>query len=377
MEKATRVVPDGREETKGVHVEHAATVGLWSAPVSAEPVESASDASPSETLHPVEKALPAPEAAPPLPKGWRAWWFMLWPVLAVVELVAQGVIQARVPKETDWRAAHDYIARHKREGDLVTSAPLWTDPLARMYFHDLIALRDAARPDATRYVRAWVATIRGKEHPDLTGWREASAVAFGRVTVRLMVNPQPARVLYDFTEHVRPPDASVQRVDGELQRECSFQSGLFVAGGGLGGGMLPGPERFLCSGEGWNYVGVTIAEDMQHRGRRCIWSHPVQGAVMRTTFRNVPMGTRIHGHHTLAYEAERGDDNGNDLGGPVVLRVRVGDQEVGVDTHHDGEGWKLFEFDTSAFQGTVRDVSFEVTSDRAGMRHYCFEGDTR
>ncbi|MFO0608142.1 MAG: hypothetical protein U0324_33565 [Polyangiales bacterium] len=346
--------------------------------MSAEPTETAPEAPPPEAPPP-QAPPPAPEPSParPLPKGLQAWWFMLFPALAVVELIAQGVIQARVPTDADWRAARDHIARQKREGDLVTSAPLWTDPLARMHFRDLIALRDAARPDATRYARAWVATIRGKDNPDLAGWREASATSFGRVTVRLMVNPRPARVLYDFTEHVRPPDASAVRIDGETRRECSFQGGLFVAGGGLGGGMLPGPERFNCSAEGWNHVGVTIAEDMQHRGRRCIWSHPVQNAVMATTFHNVPMGTKLHGHHALAYEAERGDDNGNDLGGPVVLRVRVGDQVVGSDTHRDGEGWKQFEFDTSAFQGTARDVTFEVTSERAGMRHYCFEGDTR
>ena len=341
--------------------------------MSAEPTDPAPVEAPAAPPDPA----PAPAPLAPMPRGLRAWWFLLFPAVAVVELLAQGVIQARVPTEAHWRAAHDHIARSRRDGDLVASAPLWTDPLARMYFRDLIALRDAARPDATRYPRAWVATLRGAEHPDFNGWREQSAKSFGRVTVRLLLNPSPARVLYDFTEHLRPPDAQPVRIDGETRRECAFQSGLFVAGGGLGGGMLPGPERFSCSNEGWNYVGVTVVEDMTHRGRRCIWSHPVQGATMVTTFRNVPIGARIHGHHALAYEAERGDDLGNDLGGPVVLRVRVGDQVVGADTHRDGEGWKLYEFDTTAFQGSARDVSFEVTSERAGMRHYCFEGDTR
>ena len=364
-----------------MHVERAATVGLWSAAaVPDEPIEAAPEApppaAPAEPA-PAAPAEPTPPVIAPLPKGLRAWWFLAFPALAVVELVAQGVIQARVPTDADWRAAHDHIARQRREGDLVTSAPLWTDPLARTHFRDLIALRDAARPDATRYARAWVATLRGREHPDLAGWRESAATTFGRITVRLLLNPQPARVLYDFTEHVRAPDATVTRIDGDARRDCPFQGGLFVAGGGLGGGMLPGPERFNCSSEGWNHVGVTVAEDLQHRGRRCIWSHPVQNAVMATTFRQVPLGTGLHGHHTLAYEAERGDDNGNDLGGPVVLRVRVGDQVIGSDTHRDGEGWKGFEFDTSAFQGTAHDVTFEVTSERAGMRHYCFEGDTR
>lgn len=302
--------------------------------------------------------------------------FLLVPLVALVELAAQGVIQARVPSPSDWRAAHDHIHARRRPEDLVASAPMWTDPLARMYFADMIPLRDAARPDATRYPRAWVATIRGGEHPDFRGWRERSHTSFGRVTVRLLENPSPARVLYDFADHLKPGDATVTRIAQGTPLGCEFRAHLFVAGGGLGQGALAGPERFQCGAEGWNYVGAVVAEDMEHRGRRCMWSHPVQGGAMVTRYTNVPMGTRIHGHHTLAYEAERGDDLGN-MGAPVRLRVLVDDQEVGRDDHHDGEGWKGFDFDTRAFAGAAHTVTFEVTSPSAGMRHYCFEGDTR
>ena len=79
------------------------------------------------------------------------------PAVALVELFAQWVIEARVPKPAHWRAAHDHIARARREGDLVASAPVWTDPLARMYFRDLIAMRDAA-----------VAPPQPRAHPERT-----------------------------------------------------------------------------------------------------------------------------------------------------------------------------------------------------------------
>ncbi len=334
----------------------------------------ADESPPAEpTTTPVEDP---PRDVAPRPEGLRAWWFMVFPLVAVVELVSQFVIQARVPKPEHWRAAHDHIARARREGDLVTSAPVWTDPLARMHFRDLIALRDAARPDASRYPRAWVATIRGAEHPDFQGWRETSSQSFGPVTVRLLTNPAPATVRFDFADNLRPPNVTVERVEGESRRGCAFAGGLPVTGGGLGQGALPGPERFQC-GEPWNYVGVTVIEDMQHRGRRCIWSHPVQGGVMVTRFDAVPMGAVIHGHHGIAYEAERGDDFGNDLGGPVELRVLIDDRSVGASVHRDGEGWKGFEFNTAAYAGSTHRVTFEVRSERAGMRHYCFEGDTR
>jgi hypothetical protein len=176
---------------------------------------------------------------------------------------------------------------------------------------------------------------------------------------------------------LHPPDASVTRLNPTGPIACTFRMGLPVVGGGLGQGALAGPQRYECTQEGWNYVGVTVIEDMQHRGRRCMWSHPVQGAVMATTFEGVAVGTVLHGHHGIAYEAERGDDLGNDLGGPVELTVYVDDQRVGTSIHRDGEGWKLYEFDTRAVTGTSRRVRFEVRSEQAGMRHYCFEGDTR
>lgn len=334
------------------------------------------EAPPPQTPDAPSPGAPAPTAAParsPL----RRWAFLALPAAALVELAAQGVIAARVPSPANWEAARAHIARARREGDLVTSAPLWTDPLARMHLHEFIGLRDAARPDATRYPRAWVATVRGGENPDLRGWREASSTSFGPLNLRLLVNPAPARVLYDFVDHLRPPDASAQRVDGAGAHECEFHEGLTVSGGGLGQGALAGPARFNCSPEGWNYVGVTVIEDMQHRGRRCIWSHPVQDGAMLTRFASVPIGTALHGHHGLAYEAERGDDLGNDLGGPVELQVLVDDQAVGTSMHHDGEGWKAFDFDTRRFAGASHTVTFRVRSERAGMRHYCFEGDTR
>jgi hypothetical protein len=296
---------------------------------------------------------------------------VLVPLLALVELVAHVAIVKRVPREDDWQAARAFIAREKQPGDLVATAPLWADPLARMYFADLIPLRDAARPDATRYPRALVATIRGGEHPDFAGWTELRAQRFGAVTVRLLRNPRPATVLYDFVEHFGPTEAEVHR--GE--QPCTWRSGMRVEGGGLGQGALAGPERFSC-GEPWNYVGRTVLEDMDHRGRLCLWSHPVVGAPMRTTFREVPIGAVLRGHHAIAYEAERGGDHG-ETGAPVTLAVYVGGQLVGRDVHVDGEGWKRFEFDTRAQAGTRQTVTFEVTMPAAGNRHYCFEGDTR
>jgi len=298
------------------------------------------------------------------------------PAVALVELGAQWVIQARVPREAEWRAARAYVSTARQEGDLVTSAPLWTDPLARMHFAPWISLRDAARPDATRYPRALVATLYGAEHPDLRGWTETGRRAFGGVVVRTLRNPSYARVLYDFVDHLRPGEAQVFRSVGGQESPCAYQDGLRVQGGGLGQGALAPPARFVCSPEGWNYVGATVIEDMEHRGRRCLWSHPVQGGVMVTEFLAVPLGRTVYGHHALAYEAERGDDFGN-TGTDVELRVLVDGEEIGRSVHRDGDGWKGYQFATGRFADGTHRVRFEVRSALGGMRHYCFEGDSR
>jgi hypothetical protein len=305
----------------------------------------------------------------------RTWGWLLLPLIALWELCAHFWIVAHVPTEAQWRAAAAYVARNRHPGDLVASAPLWTDPLARLYFAAEIPLRDAARPDATRYPRAFVATIRGAQHVDFADWTEEHAERFGEVTVRVLRNPHPAAVLYDFVQHLAPPDAEVVRADPNGPHPCAYRSGLRVEGGGLGQGALAGPARYMC-GDPWNYVGRTIVEDMEHRGRLCIWSHPVVGAPMRTVFHSVPIGTMLRGHHAVAYEAERGGDH-YETGAPITLSVRVGDREVGRDVHTDGDGWRLFQFDTREMANTRQDVTFEVTVAAGGNRHYCFEGDTR
>lgn len=299
--------------------------------------------------------------------------FAIVPLVAVWELVAHAWIVRSVPTDTDWKSAHDWIARERRPGELVASAPLWSDPLARLHLGDLIPLKDAARADATTYPRAFVATVRGGEHPDFRGWSVERNQRFGAVDVRVLRNPSTARALFDFYEHLH--EAQVFRVEPMGLRPCPLTMNAPVTGGGLHQGPLAGPERFQC-GEGWNNVSRIILEDLGHRGRRCIWSHPVVDVPMRTVFSNVPIGAAIYGYHGIAYQAERGGERG-EVGADITLTVRVGGREVGRDVHHDGQGWKNFRFDTTAMQGTSQEVVFEATMPAARAAHYCFTGDSR
>jgi hypothetical protein len=61
----------------------------------------------------------------------------------------------------------------------------------------------------------------------------------------------------------------------------------------------------------------------------------------------------------------------------VHLRFSVGQELVGKVRHADGQGWKGFELDTSAFAGKTADLVAEISSDAGNRRMYGFEAITR
>jgi hypothetical protein len=64
-------------------------------------------------------------------------------------------------------------------------------------------------------------------------------------------------------------------------------------------------------------------------------------------------------------------------GSPVTLTFRSGGSTLGSVVHNDGEGWKPFEFDTSAIAGQTAELDVEISSPSGDRRQYCFEAATR
>src|SRR6185503_103141 len=105
-----------------------------------------------------------------------------------------------------WQDMAAAVQAEKRPGDLIVIAPPWADPLARQALGDaLMPLRDVARPDVTRYESALEVSILGQRAAELLQWQEQSRAEHGKFLLRRLVNPHPARVIFDFTDHVRPP----------------------------------------------------------------------------------------------------------------------------------------------------------------------------
>lgn len=294
------------------------------------------------------------------------------PALGLGELVAHVYFSERAPDFDAWREVAAPLSAMKQPGDLVVVAPGWADPAARRALGDeLMPLRDAARPDESRYAAAVEISVLGQRAEELAGFREEALQERGPFVLRRLVNPSPARIVYDFVDNVAPASADVRVT--EPPAACRWNARARIAAGGLGGNPTFPAERFECPGGPFFNVGVTVIADEEFRPRRCIWSHPPKDGEIVTRFRGVPLGSVIRGHAGMYWMIER-----ERRGAPVTLSVRVNGEAVGEATHADGDGWAAFEFPLGAHAGAAEaEVEFAVRSADYTHRHYCFEADTR
>jgi hypothetical protein len=232
-------------------------------------------------------------------------------------------------------------------------------------------MRDAARPDMTRYAHAIEVSIMGAHAEELYDFLEQERRQQGRFLIRRLENPNPAVVIYDFVDHARPPDADVRGTDPQVT--CTWNPRAPIVAGGLGGHPTFPAERFECPGGVFFNVGVTVIADEEFRPRRCLWSHPFARGEIITRFHDVPLGRVIRGHSGMYWVTER-----ERKGAPITLTVRVDGDPIGDVVHEDGDGFRLFELPLGAHAGErAREVEFAVRSPNYRDRHFCFEADTR
>lgn len=299
--------------------------------------------------------------------------WLLVPIAGLAEL-ALFVRDARsAPRVGEWQALRGEVARLKAASDLVVIAPAWADPLARHAFGDsLMPIPDVARADVSSYARAVEVDELGASAPELDGWAVREERSVGRFRIRLRDNPAPAKVLFSFLDQARPPSLDASDVLSDAERRCTFTAHASVSTGGLHGHLAFPRERYICGGGEEFFVGVTILDDQAYRPRRCLWAHPPSRGALRLSYRNVPIGRKIHGFAGLSYFLFRDGSHG-----PVTLSARVAGQEVGHYLHRDEWGWHGFEFDTERFAGQTADVEFEIHSDDPSDRQFCFTADSR
>jgi hypothetical protein len=294
--------------------------------------------------------------------------WLLVPLLALAELSSLGVTIARVAPNSDWRAAASFVRREQRPGDLIASAPAWTDPVLRLVLGDRLTLAQSGRSDTDAFTRMWALTIRGERPHDAPSSEPDFAQSFGRVRVlRWDLGASP--VTYDLVAHVR--EAEVVRLEGANELPCPWRMGIAQAGG-LGAGVTTPAERFVCDPRRpWLWVAPTVNEDLALEPRHCVYQHPQGAEPIRVTYRDVPLGTRLVLYGGVYSEHERMGEHG-----PIDIAVKVDGRVVGRMTHRDLDGWKRMEAVTAERPGTRGDVSVEVSAADPNLRTFCWAART-
>lgn len=279
---------------------------------------------------------------------------------------------ASVVRDQDWVAARDAVKPDFKPGDLVVFEPFWTDPQGRRFFGDAMApLKNEARPDASRYARAFEVSVRGHHDDTLSRWKKLSEKKVGPFTITLFENPSPAKVLVDLVDLVGPERLSVSVVTPTGEQACTFSRGA-GSPGGLGvpqGPAVPG-DRFNCTG---GHVGVAVLHAIDHHPHLCIFATATGGAnTLRMKFKNVTFGETLHGHDGVQWVTERVPTQER-----ILLAFSAFDRPIGTHAHKVGSGWTNFEFLTGDIAQKQGDLVVDVASTGPGGRQFCFEADTR
>jgi hypothetical protein len=294
------------------------------------------------------------------------------PLFGLVELGGHFYFSSRPPKVVDWERAKPSLGALRKPGDLIVVAPDWAEPNARHAFGDAwMPVADVARADESAYARAVEVSILGASAPELRGWKLVGERREGKFRFRVLENPHPANVLYDFVNHVA--DATVADVSPSgAPTPCRWNPAAVRSAGGLHGDPAFPSKRHECASGSGRFVGVTVVEDERWKGRRCLWALPPNQGAVSIRYAGVSLGHEIRGYATLPQWIER-----EKRGAPVEMEVVAGGEPIGTFVHKDGDGWKAFSFSTGVRAGSVADVEFRVTSRRPHDRQFCFQADTR
>jgi hypothetical protein len=267
------------------------------------------------------------------------------------EAAATLLQHGAAPSTNDWKAAAGAVRAERKPDEPLLFAPHWVEPLGRLHLGDQLTLEQQLLSDVDRHPQVWEVSIRGARHPWLAGLRPARSWDFGAVTVARFTKPAQ-KVLFDFTAKIL--EARVDR-QGPRQAQCPRRQ-----------------RRFVCDPrQGWNWVGPHLAE-VGHRPYRCIYAHPVDGHVIRISYPAVAMGGTL-----IGYTGIDDFENRKRAHEEVTLRIYVGPRLLGAVVHQNRWAWRRFVLDTKALAGQTHPVRFEVTSEGAYARTFCFSAEAR
>jgi len=301
----------------------------------------------------------------------------LWlaiPLLGLGELGASVYLSGRFPQLDEWRALKAEVGALKDDRDLIVIAPEWAEPLARSAFTDsLMPIEDVARPDEASYRRAVEVSALGNVNPLIANWPVTSQKRFGKFVLRTRTNPAFKPPLFVLTDHALPPDLSVSErgLSGETTL-CRYGTRPPSSASGLLARPAFPRQRFSCGPSEADFVGRTIIDDQNYRSRRCLWANPASGGLLTLNFADVPLGDQLYGYIGFSFFRFR------DQGWPkVMVSFAVDGVQLGSHAHLPESGWQPFQFSTTQFRGSPREVRMEIFGAESRELELCFYAATR
>jgi hypothetical protein len=253
----------------------------------------------------------------------------------------------------DYRRAEKIVRKGWAPGDALAVRPWWAARI-REYLGDLdfVQVRDLESEDLSRYSRLWVVLLPG-EQIELAKYSLEESFEAGDLEIVRYRLPDRAQVKYDFREQL--DRAQVRMHQGPSVKPCD----RWIT------------NRWICTRRDWNYVGRMVVE-LGDDPRKVIWAHPSDEGPIEITYQNVPSGNTLLVHTGFTPPAARTPE-----GAPVTLRVSIDGREVGKVVQDNRNGYFPTRFDISAAGPGSHTVTFAVSTNHAGMRHFCFDAEVR
>lgn len=190
-------------------------------------------------------------------------------------------------------------------------------------------------------------------------WRDRAEHYGVMISIVILLLPAVALAFKGKSKSAEQGDRLVDHIDNaQIELVRSLKSKKCLKRG----------NRYQCSGATWNYVGAS-SQRVGDALRRCIWAHPVDKGVVRVRFPNIQLNHSIDVRHGLTDSAVSSFGGG----ASVEMSFYIDDKLIKKDINPNKKGWNGFSHLTNDLRSKKVELRFDITTRRAGGRHYCFD----
>ncbi len=286
-------------------------------------------------------------------------------VVAVVGVLYSTVfwlnLKAEVPKDSDWKAAGQYIKSKWEKGDFVAITPYWAlQGEAALRGKRKMLIQHPEKEVFPDTKRLWVVSAFGRFEDGgkqtmlkRDGVKLIDEKRFGKLNVYLFSVPDTLRIKYDFTDHIDAAEVFMLK-----QKVHKTSCGAMIHG------------KFICTANDWNWVGATH-KFIGMAKRKVIWAHPVNDASLNIQYYDIPLGNKLIINTALTLFAATLPD-----GADVFVDIYVNGKLIGTAKQPNSAKMHHFEFDLQDAANHLGDVRFAIHSPNVGRRHFVFQAYT-